>query len=331
MRFGKRMATCVALVGSAVGLGAGRDAPTIVDAQRHSMGTMFVALARVPATGAAATPAAVRRALEAALDEVSRLDRVMSHYDANSELSRLVRSGAASPVEVSADLYDVLEHSLEMTRRSQGRFDVTVGTLVRTWREAGAQSRAPSDVELAAARACSGPASLTLVPPRRVYVHSSCLSLDLGGIAKGVAVDRALHVLKAHGITDAIVNAGGSTMAAIGTAEAGGQGWPVQAHGNEPVRLLRDAALSTSQASRELVDPASGSPVTTPLTVHVVMPGAAGADAWSTALLLSTIDEGRTMLRGEPSVSVTWIDKAGHVVAAHGRELPTAGQMGRTR
>ena len=318
MRFGKVVMTCWMLAAFCAS-GVAHAETAVIQRQRQAMGTMFVVLARVPEADVSAGSVATREALDAALDEVTRLDRVMSHYDDDSELSRLVRDSVNGPVGVSADLYGVLDAALTMSRRTQGRFDVTVGRLVQAWRRAADEGRAPSDAELAQARACAGPASLALLPERRVDVRTACVAIDLGGIAKGLAVDRALRMLASHGILDAIVNAGGSTMAAMGAAGDDTGGWPVQLHGREVPYVLADAAVSTSQASRELVDPATGQVVATPLTVTVVMRDAIEADAWSTALLLATPEEGAALLRQAPGAFVTWTDEAGRVVAVHER------------
>lgn len=318
MHFGKCVVTC-AMLAACCASDVAHAETAVIQRQRQAMGTTFVVLARAPGAGVAAGSVATREALDAALDEVTRLDRVMSHYDDDSELSRLVRLRANGPVEVSADLYGVLDAALTMSRRTQGRFDVTVGRLVQMWRQAADEGRSPSDAELAEARACAGPASLALLPERRVHVRTACVAIDLGGIAKGLAVDRALRVLAARGILDAMVNAGGSTMAAMGAAGDDTGGWPVQLHGREVPSVLADAAVSTSQASRELVVPATGQLVATPLTVTVVMRDAIEADAWSTALLLATPEEGAAMLREVPGAFVTWTDETGRVVAVHER------------
>lgn len=309
MRSRKRVPACIAiLLVAGITAGSAAPAPRVVEKQRYAMGTMFRVL--VSETDASRASAAI----DAALAEVVRLDGVLSHYDERSELSRLMRHRGGEPFRASADLYGTLEQAFELARLSEGRFDVTIGPLVRAWRDARDAGREPSDAVLTAAGACVGTNLIALEPPDLVHLRSSCVSLDLGGIGKGVAVDAAVEVLRRHGITDAVVNGGGSTIRAIGSAP-GRTGWPVQTDAAGNVTQLQDAALSVSQASGEIIVPGRRAPTTTPLTVTVTAPRAAMADGLSTALLLSTLDEGHTMLRVTPDVVVSWSGLDGHVAS----------------
>jgi FAD:protein FMN transferase len=295
----------------------------LVELERYAMGTMF----RVVATAGRSDVDRIRAAAAASLDEVVRLDHVLSHYDPESEVSRLRRQPRGATVPVSADLYDALERSTAMARLSGGRFDVTVGPIVRLWRRAQDTGRPPTDGEIADAARCVGPGAFSLEPAGRVRLETACLDLDLGGIGKGLAVDRAIAVLQRHGVHDAIVNAGGSTLRAIGSAPDG-PGWPVQtaALRSGPLRL-QHASISTSAPSPEVIVPHLRAPATASAstTVTVLAPDAATADALSTALLLSTLDDARAMLQDVPGASAWWTADDGVVVARLGRDFARAG------
>lgn len=302
----------------------------LVERQRYAMGTMFAVVVRVPDGDAAAGGAAA----DAALDEVWRLDRVLSHYAASSDLSQLAAHGARGPVQVDSDLYRVIEQSLEVAKLSQGRFDITVGPYVRLWRDARERGRQPDRAELVRAAACTGTNRITLHPPDRVALHADCMALDLGGIGKGYAVDRAIDVLRRRGIEHAVINAGSSTILAIGSA-GDGEGWPVAplwgaSTGGDTMRL-RDMALATSVASGELIVPARREPSASTHGVTVTMPTATMADALSTALLLSTLDEGRAMLRGLPATTAWWTSADGTVLATSRPTARWLGPVGATR
>ncbi len=320
-RLVSRSGRAVALATAAVTLMAGsaraadeQPAPAGVHAaQRVVMGTVFRILVHEPTIA----PARAREVLDAALDEVTRLDGVLSHYDAESEASRLVRMPVDVAVPVSRDLYDALDRSLEMTRLTDGRFDVTVGPLVEVWRTAAEDQDVPAPEALAEARRCVGSDKLTLVAPDRVRLASSCLRLDFGAIGKGIAVDRAMDVLRAHGITSASVNAGGSTILAVGQAP-GQDGWPVQAAGADAPLMLHDEALSTSGSTMELIAVGAGEPESNRVTVSVRAADAATADALSTALLLSPVSQGREILRHVGRASAWWTGPDGVVTAVAG-------------
>jgi thiamine biosynthesis lipoprotein len=289
-----------------------------VGEQRYVMGTMFEIL--VYHTG---RPAA-ERAVQTAMSEIVRLDRVMSHYKEDSDLSRLNRDGGGDSVAVDPALYDVIDRSLHFSRLSNGRFDVTVGPLVQLWKRTHDGGHHPSAEETAAAMRCVGYQNVDLLPPNRLRLRSNCMALDLGGIGKGYAIERAIEILKTQGIENALVNAGGSTMAALG-APPGREGWPVRlgaAIGGRSTLLLRDSAISTSQqllatlpletqGFGEIMDPDRGAPLQDRVSITVVTGNATTADALSTTLLLTPMAEGAKLLEHFPDAAAVWASATG--------------------
>jgi thiamine biosynthesis lipoprotein len=284
------------------------------------MGTMFNVIVYH------ASAAAAERAVDEAIAEVVRLDGVLSHYKPQSELARLNREGRRGFVAVEPALYEVVGQSLDVSRRSGGRFDVTIAPLLRLWRDAFEAGRQPSAEEIADAGRCVGYQHIETKPPNLIRFRSECLELDLGGIGKGFAVDRALEVLHSAGIRDAVVNAGGSTIGAIG-APPGSDGWPIdlgtQVSGHRALRL-RDGAISTSQqhlrrlpfgsgAFGEIIDPRRGAPASHDIVVSVVTPNATRADALSTTLLLMPVQDGKALLAQFSSVSALWVSAKGEL------------------
>ena len=113
-----------------------------VHQQRYCMGTMFDVVVYHESRSEA------ERAIEQALNEVVRLDRVMSHFKADSDLARLVRNGRGEYVSVDPSLYEVIEQSLGYSRRSGGKFDVTIAPILKVWKQAYAEGRRPTAEEL---------------------------------------------------------------------------------------------------------------------------------------------------------------------------------------
>ena len=138
---------------------------------------------------AGALPAIV----EAAFDEVDRIDRLMSHYKPESPLSRLNREAAGGAVTVEPELFDFIAESLRYARESGGAFDITVGPLMKTWGFFRGGGRLPSDAEIAEVRGRVGtPMSCSTRAKRTIRFDRPGVELDLGGIAKGYAVDRVV-------------------------------------------------------------------------------------------------------------------------------------------
>jgi thiamine biosynthesis lipoprotein len=287
---------------------------SLLHQQRYAMGTMFDVVVYHPSRLEA------QRAVSAALHEITRLDNVMSNFKPDSELSKLARSGRGDFVTVDRDLYKVIEASLVFSRRSHGAFDITVGPLVRVWRQAREENRLPSSDAIAAARRCVGYERIELEAPDRIRLKSDCVELDLGAIGKGYAVDRAIEALAAAGIRHAVVNAGRSSIAAMGHPPDS-TGWPVTlATGS--VRRLRNESISTAQQSGDIFDPRLGAPAPATTSVSVVAPSAMVSDALDTTLLLMSIGEGRQLLSRYSNVSAFWIAENGELTAVHRAETP---------
>jgi thiamine biosynthesis lipoprotein len=285
------------------------DTLSLVHQQRYAMGTMFDIIvyhsSRLDA----------ERSIEKALDEVVRLDGVMSHYKADSNLSKLNREGGSGFIVVEPSLYEVIQESIWFSRQSSGAFDVTIAPLLRKWKEAQAEGRRLSAGEISDAQRCVGYEQIEISAPDRIRFRSACVALDLGGIGKGYAVDRAIAMLKSDGIGHALVNAGGSSITALG-APPGTNGWPVTV-GRKVLRLL-DSSLSTSQQNGEILDPRTGSPAEITSAVTVMTRSATAADALSTTLVILPIEEGVRLLGRFPDASAVWMSADGGVHTAYG-------------
>jgi FAD:protein FMN transferase len=315
MRFANRARLLPILV--ALSLGSSRElTPDPVHRQRYAMGTMFDVLVYHDVRADA------ERAAEKALDEVVRLDRVLSHFSADNDLARLVRDGRSGFVPVNPSLYEVLQESIRISRFSDGKFDVTIAPLVQTWKQARAENRRPSDAEIASAKRCVGFEKIEIRAPDLVRLRSDCVALDLGGIGKGYAVDRAIAVLQSAGMTRALVNAGSSSVAAIG-APPDRTGWPVSLGSSEhgPTVVLRDTSISTSQQpdhrAGDIVDPQTAALVRNPSVVSVIAPRAMLSDALSTTVLMLSVETSRQLLIRFDGVAAYWVSADGNVEASY--------------
>lgn len=175
----------------------------------------------------ASSEAAGKAAAEAAFARATALIKVYSDYDRTSELSGLnISAGAPEGMRVSDDLLRVLTRAEYWHHKSDGAFDASVGPLVKVWRWARRNRRMPSDERLAVARAVSGFKNVLIDPERRtVRLTKEGMKLDLGGIAKGAIADAMIVTLEEHGITRALIDAGGDIVCADGPP--GKEGWKV--------------------------------------------------------------------------------------------------------
>lgn len=240
----------------------------------------------------AATTEDAARAADVAFAEIERLEQVFSDWREDSELSRLSDRAGAGPVRVSDDLLAILARANAISDATDGAFDVTVGPLVALWREARRTRALPDEAALARARELVGWRLVAIDErSRTVALRRAGMRLDLGGIAKGHACQRALAVLAASGFPRALVQMGGDV--ACGDPPTGREGWSIDVGGER--RLAHGVAVATSGDAEQhvvidglryshVVDPRTGLGLTSREVVTVVAPDGATADACATAL-----------------------------------------------
>jgi thiamine biosynthesis lipoprotein len=263
---------------------------------------------------------AARGAADAAFARVAELDRTLSDYRAESELSRVTRGPIGRPVPIGPDLLAVLQSAQDLALRSGGAFDITVGPLSRLWRRARRQVELPAAEELAAARAVTGYRLLSVdARARTVTVAKAGMALDPGGIAKGYAADAALAVLRRADHGRALVAVGGDIAA--GAAPPGARGWEVAitALGPEDVApsspvTIANAGVSTSGDAEQwveidgrryshIVNPLTGIGITGRRTVTVVAPDAMTSDMLATALSVMAVEAGLGLADSTPGAA----------------------------
>ncbi len=256
------------------------------------MGTLFRIVLYAESRTAAETAA------QAAFSRIAELDRTLSDYRDDSELSRVLRAPTHLPVEVSADLASAISASLRMHELSGGAFDITLGPLGRLWREARKQGLLPSRDSIEAARSRSGIGNLSLAG-RKLTLRRPGLGLDFGGIGKGLAVEEAYRKLRSLGFERCMVQGSGDIR--VGRAPPGARGWKIGVSEPETAAgvarrfvLLENRAISTSGDGVQFVeiggkryshvlDPRTGYGLTHGRWVTVVAEDGATADAVATA------------------------------------------------
>jgi thiamine biosynthesis lipoprotein len=276
------------------------------------MGTQFKLIVYAPDEPAA------RKAARDAFARIAALDGSMSDYRPASELMQLCAKAGGPPVRVSPELFFVLSRAQEVSRLSEGAFDVTVGPVVRLWRRARRTRRLPDPDKLAQARALVGYQNVRLDPrDRTVQLLKPGMQLDLGGIAKGYAADLALAVLKKHGVTRALVAAGGDI--AVSGPPPGAKGWdvaiaPLDKQDQPPHLLLHDAGVSTSGDAEQfveidgkryshIVDPRTGIGLVGRMSVTVVAPNGITSDSLTKVVCVLGPERGFRIIEATPGVS----------------------------
>jgi len=293
----------------------GSDALTRYEYQRPEMGVPFrIVLYALDKSSADA-------AAGAAFQRVKQLNDIMTDYDADSELSQLSQSsGQGREVPVSADLWFVLKRAEDLSERSGGAFDITVGSFVNLWRRARRQHQLPEPARLEQARKAVGYQHMRLnAKARTAELLVPNMRLDLGGIAKGYAVDEALKTLRSLGIERALIEGGGDV--AVSKPPPMKKGWrfelsSLDATNAPPARflLLRNAAISTSgdlyqrleidgKRYSHIVDPRTGIGLTDHSLVSVIARNGITADGLTKVVSVLGPEKGLKFIEETPGVA----------------------------
>ncbi len=276
-------------------------------------------------------PEDLELALDAAVTEIRRVEDLMTDWRA-SPLETLNAAAGLGPQSVPPELARLVARSQEISELTGGAFDITFGAVGKLWKFKGVTPALPLEAEISAA--------LRFVDFRRIVVDLENATVELpagfriglGGIAKGYGVDRAMEVLLAHGIRHAIVNAGGD-MKVLGTYF--GEPWEIAIQ-HPRRRGIALAALRMSNACivtsgdyerffeidgrryHHILDPRTGFPATGAMSVTVVAPDAAFADALATALCVMGPEQGLPLIEQLPRVEALVVDLTGETHASSG-------------
>ena len=315
-----------------------RDASLqLYEAIQPHMGALFTISLYAP------NKAAANDAAKTAFARVAELNMIMSDYEEESELRRLIRQPVGKPVTVSDDLMTLLQRSEALARRTDGAFDATLGPLIRYWRRARRQRTLPDPARLAQVRPAVGYENLELNPRQgTVTLLATNMFIDFGGIAKGYAADQALAALRQHGVSRALVAASGDIRA--GDPPPGEKGWPVgiasidATKGNLTEKiLLKNAAVSTSGDTEQfvpidgvryshIVDPKTGHGLRKRIGVTVVARDATTTDSLATAISVLGTEKGLKLIESTPGTATLIVEatdgKTTRVASRRYQKLP---------
>jgi len=269
------------------------------------------------------------------LAEYRRIDSAMSTYKPDSEISRVNARAAEAPMAISAELFGLVERSLELSAASGGAFDITYDSVGYLY-DFRAHQR-PTDIEIAEHLGAVDYRHVVLDRAERsIFFKTAGVRINLGGIAKGYVVERAAAMLRERGVQHALLNAGGDTRV-IGDRR--GQPWIVGIRhprvADEVVTRLPlvDEAISTSgdyeryfeengHRYHHIINPATGRPTEGILTVTVIGPDGTMTDGLDTAIFVLGVDKGLELIESYPEYETIIVDAAGKVSYSKGLMAP---------
>jgi thiamine biosynthesis lipoprotein len=274
-----------------------------------------------------------KEAFRAGFDRIGHLDRILSDYKADSELSLITTTAVGRATRVSEDLFAVLAASQDLAKATGGAFDVTQGPVVRLWREARKTGRVPDPAALREAASRSGFRRLHLdAVTRTVTLDTAGMALDVGGIGKGYAASEAVTVLRRMGVRSGLVAVSGDL--AFSEAPPGERGWKIAVHSEDPSKVkirsvleLTNAAVSTSgdieqhvdidgRRYSHIIDPSSGMGLVTGLTVTVIARNGLDADGLDTSVSVLGVERGLALVESYPDAAALVIQRTAAGVTA---------------
>jgi thiamine biosynthesis lipoprotein len=271
-----------------------------------------------------------KKCIRAALEEIHKVDDLMSDYKSDSDISRVNREAYEKPVRVSEPTFEVLQRSVEFSKMTDGAFDVTVGPLVALFRKAKETKVAPSEEQIAQAKAKVGFEKLELDSKNRtVRFSEKGMLLDLGGIAKGYAIDKAIEAARHGGAIGAMVDIGGDVRC-FGLPPKGRDHWLIglqdpnaaiegmEGGGLRLVLKITNEAVATSGDYQQFViiegkryshimNRRTGESAESLSSVTIITDNATDADALATAVSVMGAEKGLALIEKLPNTEAILI------------------------
>ncbi|HHT9108397.1 MAG TPA: FAD:protein FMN transferase [Candidatus Wunengus sp. YC63] len=258
------------------------------------------------------------KAIEESLDEMERIDRIMSNYKKESELSRLNKKAVKSPVPCNGELLDVIERSQYYSELSGGAFDITVSPIVALWGFFSEKGHVPPDKEIEKVLPAVSYKNIVInksndtKKPATIFLKNTQTQIDLGAIGKGYAVDKALEIIRKFGINNGCINLGGNIYV-LGTPP-GKNAWKigVQHPRNSGEILgyleLKNEATATSgdyerffefngKRYSHIINPQTGRPVSGTIATTIVATTGTEVDALSTSVFVLGHEKGMELIK----------------------------------
>ena len=263
-----------------------------------------------------------RKAVEAAHDEIERVEKLLWDEGEGSEIRAL--NNAVSEMSVSSEVFNFLGRVVRYSELSGGSFDASVKPVLDLYGFGSRNPAPPDEARLSDMLGLVGHHQFDMSATRRISKRSASAAFAVGGVAKGYAVDRAVAVLKNHGITDAVVNAGGDAYC---LGSNGNRPWRIGVrHPDDASRLIavieiRDAAVATSgdyerffefggRRYHHILDPQTGRPASGTRSATVVASTAEAADAFATAAFVLGSGDAVRLAEDLDQVHVFLVDSA---------------------
>ena len=270
--------------------------------------------------------------IDTAIAEITRIERLISSWDANSQTSRVNANAGVRPVKVDYELFDLIERAKGISKLTDGAFDISYASMDNIWKFDGSMSKMPSKMEITASVAKVGYQNILLDSTRHtVFLKHKGMKIGFGAIGKGYAADKAKSLLIERGAPAGIINASGD-MNTWGE-KPNGEEWkvaitnPLDKNKVFAVLPITNGAVVTSgnyekyvtfngKRYTHIIDPRTGYPSSGIISVTVFAPKAELADALATSVFVMGASVGLNRIEQLPQIECIIIDDEGNIITS---------------
>lgn len=270
-----------------------------------------------------------KKYIETAIEEITRIEKLISSWDTNSQTSEINRNAGIKPVNVDKEFFDLIERAIAISKLTDGAFDISYASMDRIWKFDGSMTKMPSKEEITASVEKVGYQNIVLDKENyTVFLKLKGMKIGFGAIGKGYAADKAKQLLISKGVSSGIINASGD-MNTWGK-QPNGEDWTVAItnpmNKNKAFALLplKQGAVVTSGDYEKfvmfdgvryahIINPKTGYPSKGIISVTVFAPTAELADALATSIFVMGKDVGLDRINQIPNVECIIIDTEGNI------------------
>ena len=309
----------------------------ILFAQEPYKRTLKLMGSRFDITVVAKDPVEANIYIDLAINEITRIEQLISSWDPKSQTSEINRNAGIKPVKVDSELFDLIQRGIGISKLTDGAFDISYASMDKIWKFDGSMTEMPSTDSIKASVSKVGYRNIILDKENNtVFLKLKGMKIGFGAIGKGYAADKAKNLLIYKGVVAGIINASGD-MNTWGKQPDGSE-WKVAITNpmdkNKVFALLpiNNGAVVTSGNYEKyvtfndvrythIIDPRTGYPATGIISVTVFAPKAELADALATSVFVMGIEVGLNRIEQLPQVECIIIDENGHITTSKNIEI----------
>jgi len=267
--------------------------------------------------------------IDLAVNEISRVEKIISSWDSLSETSEIIKNAGIKPVKVDKELFDLISRAIKISELTSGAFDISYASMDRIWKFDGSMTALPNDEEIAASISKVGFKNIVLNPENQtVFLKNKGMRIGFGAIGKGYSADKAKQLLISKGVKGGIINASGD-LTTWGT-QPDGSPWMIGI--TNPLNknkvfswfpLDNNAVVTSGNYEKfveidgkrysHIIDPRTGWPVSGLTSVTVFAPKAELADALATSVFVMGLDTGIDFINQLPGIECVIVDDQGKI------------------